>query len=143
MFQSYAFQSYGFQVVVGQTATTGGGFVYPYEKLRDEQYEREKLRKQKSELEKLDSVLKEAQRKAALAEESKRIAQEKEDKRNAKRLANLEQELLNEITRLLMVRAEIVARIRRSEEQLILMIAMKRKRLRAITWRAQKPLAII
>ena len=143
-FQSFAFQTAGLTNTPQPAQTTeGGGFVYPYERLRDEQYQREKLRKQKTELEKLDSVLRETERKRDLAAESREIAlKAKKDKRNAERLARLEQELLDEISRLLMVRADLMRRVKQSEEMLIVMLAMKRKRLRAINWQVNKPLAI-
>jgi hypothetical protein len=130
-FQSFAFQTVGNGgVPTPQVSGLGYDGRLPYQRHREEEYQREKIRRQKSELERLDSVLKETKRKAALAEESRLLA----DKKNAKRLAQLEQEFLNEITRLLAVRVEIMARIKRNEQMLILMMAVRRKRFRASTW---------
>jgi len=85
------------------------------------------VKKAKTELQKVDSVLLEYERRRALAEESLRLAEESE----TQRLLKLQNELITEITRLLMVKADLMVRVRRGEEQLILMIAMRRRRLRA------------
>ena len=145
MFQKNAFQLTAFQTgPISNEAPSyvGDGrytYVNPYQKYRSEEHQREKVRKEKSDLERLNSVLEENRRKAALAAESKKIAL---DKKNKARLKKLEQEYQDEIARLLMVRAELIRRVRQSEELLICMMAMKRKRLRTINWQAIKPLAI-
>lgn len=139
MFQKNSFQLTAFQTgpinneapsYVGDNRYT---YVNPYQRYRSEEYHREQVRKEKSDLEKLNSVLEENKRKAVLAAESMRIAL---DKKNKARLKKLEQEYQDEIARLLMVRVELIRRVRQSEEMLICMMAMKRKRLRAINWQA-------
>lgn len=123
----------GFQYVAFQTPANnngwlgGGGYVHPYIKYADEEAQREKVRKEKSELERLESVLRETERKKELAEKARLKAL---SEKRAKALARAEAEFIQEINRLLMVRAELIRRIKEDEAILIIMI-MSRKRLRA------------
>jgi hypothetical protein len=94
---------------------------------KQEEKQKSEIRKSKTDLQKIDSVLVEYERRKALADESLLLAEESENQR----LLTLQNQLIAEISRLLMVKAELMARVRRGEEQLILMIAMRRKRLRA------------
>lgn len=138
-FQWNAFQWNAFQIA-RQAGTTGLPgkepyiYVTPHQKHREEE-QKEKIKKSKTELEKLESVLKETERKKALAAESKRLAEQRNTLNRAIELEALEQEYLNEINRLLMVRAEMMRRIRSEEEFLILLI-VARKRLR-INWQVK------
>ena len=127
-------QRNAFQIPSAVAATVGDSYTYAptYQKYQVEERQREKIRKEKSDLDKLQSVLAENERKRLLAAESKLLA----DAENAMRLAALEQEYLQEIDRLLVVRADLMRRVRQSEETLIMMMAMKRKRLRAVNWQA-------
>lgn len=125
------FQSIAFQGVFGVNVQTYGDSRSHYQKFQAAEYEREKqlqkIRKQKTEAQKLQSVINEYERRRLLAEESFLIAEESEKAR----LLSVQNELINEINRLLMVKAEMMARTKRDEEMLILMIAMKRRRFRA------------
>lgn len=140
-----AFQSSGFQLNAFQIITTStqpepervvpGGTVYhaPYHKYREEERKREQIRKDKSELERLESVMAENERRKALAAQSLLDAKAKKDK---ERLARLEQEYIDEINRLLAVRAMLLQRMKRNQGALIVIMAMKRRRLRAGQWQA-------
>ncbi|CAB5212665.1 hypothetical protein UFOVP191_7 [uncultured Caudovirales phage] len=136
MFQKSAFQPTAFQFAGAYSAdpSGNGGYAYvtPYQKYRAEEYEREKIKKDKTELEKLESVLLYNQRQAELAAESKKLA----DLINQTRLAKLENDYLTEVARLLAVKAELIRRIRQSEQSIIFMAALKRKRLRAVNSQA-------
>lgn len=116
---------------VGATDTPAsddtGGLPSSYSYFPEYHARQAEVKKAKTELQKVDSVLLEYERRRALAEESLRLAEESE----TQRLLKLQNELITEITRLLMVKADLMARVRRGEEQLILMIAMRRRRLRA------------
>ena len=135
MFQSYAFQCVAFQSVWGigtptPTPDTGGlphKYTYIPKYQLDEIEQRKRIAQAKTEAQKLESVLKEYERRRALAEESIALANAKEQVR----LLKLQNELISEINRLLMVKAEMMARIKREEEQLILMMVMQRRRFRA------------
>lgn len=132
-FQRNAFQRNAFQIVGGtdtQESTGHGRYTYetPYQKLRKKEEQQAKIRKQKSDLEKLNSVLAEMERRKSLAAESKLLAK----KQRIAELQALENEYLTEINRLLMVRAELTRRIKEDEGILIVLIAMKRRRLRAV-----------
>ena len=102
-----------------------GGYVYQ-PNYRDEQ-QKKQIKKTKSEIEKLDSVLSEYQRRQLLAEESLSIAQEKE----RLRLLKAQNELIEEINRLLMVKADLVARKKREEQALVILMIASRRKLRA------------
>lgn len=132
MFQSSSFQSYGFQGVVagGQPDTdTVGDSRSHYQKFQDAERQREKLRKEKTEAQKLQSVINEYERRKSITDESLLIAEESE----RARLLAAQNELITEINRLLIVKAEMMARIKRSEELLILTLVMRRKRFRVLT----------
>lgn len=139
-FQISGFQANAFQIItsgspVEPESAVPGGTVYhaPYHKYREEERKREQIRKDKSELEKLQSVLQENERKKALAAQSLIEAKAKKDK---ERLARLEQEYLDEINRLLAVRAMLLQRMKKNQGALIVFMAMKRRRLRAGQWQA-------
>jgi hypothetical protein len=126
-FQSNAFQNNAFQIKLAANDNGwlgGGAYVTPYQ--RHEQAIKEKIRKEKTELEKLDSVLEEYKRKQEQAARNKLLAQ----KKAALRLAELENDYLKEINRLMQVRALLMLNIKRNEEALIV-ILMMRRRLRA------------
>jgi hypothetical protein len=78
-------------------------------------------------LQRVDAVISEYERRRLLASESLTLARESE----RSRLITIYNDLTTEISRLLMVKAELMARVKRGEEQLIIMIAMRRRRLRA------------
>jgi hypothetical protein len=129
-FQSNAFQSNAFQIIPDgkNTPENSGGTPYTYIPAdQQREIERRKLiATKKTELQKVVSVIGEYERQRELAEESLKIASEK----SQARLLKAQNELIAEINRLLIVKAELVARIRREEEQLILMAAMRRRRFR-------------
>lgn len=81
----------------------------------------------KTDIEKLDSVLNEYGRRKSLVEQSLSVA----DVSQAPRLVNSLTEITAEISRLLMVRAEMMVRIKRAKSILLLAVAMRRKRFRA------------
>lgn len=121
-FQSNAFQTSG---VFG--LATGGNGTYSYHPEYQRALQKQNIRRDKTELQKVVSVISEYQRKEAIVAESTKLASQKE----RARLLKLQNELITEINRLLMVKAEMMARIKRQEEHLILMVALKRKRFRA------------
>lgn len=132
MFQNFAFQSYAFQIagnasndngLLGGIMTPPYGYHSPHKKLE------ESIRKQKTELQKVDSVLKETERKKAVAAMSLQAAKDQKKKQAAIRLLALENQLLEEINRLLAVRAGIMQRIR-EDEAILIILMMKRRRLR-------------
>lgn len=142
-FQSNAFQLNAFQILAGRPEperVVPGGYVWhaPYHKYKDEEQKREQIRRDKTELERLEAVLAENERKKLLAAQS--LAEAKAAKAK-ERLARLEREYIDEINRLLMVRASLMRRIRENEGLLIVMLAMRRRRLRAGQWQAI-PLAL-
>jgi len=123
MFQSFAFVNYAFQTaVIANDNSAGWSYAHPHVEYQNRQ---EKLKKQKTELQKLDSVLAENQRKAAILEKSKADAKEAAV---IARLAKLELEYLNEINRLMQVRAVLLQQIKRNEEAMILLLMLKRRR---------------
>jgi len=111
----------------GAVAQDTGGLPKIYSYFPEYHAKQAEVKKTKTELQKVESVISEYERRRALAEESLKIAEESE----TERLLAVQNELIAEITRLLMVKADLMARVRRGEEQLILMIAMRRRRLRA------------
>lgn len=128
-FQTNAFWRKSYQIGNNDNAEQNtAGFVYhsPYSDFKRKEAKREEIRKEKTELEKLESVLREAERKKALATANKLLAK----KAQALRLANLENEYLEEINRLLKLRGELVQRIRRNEEDLLIMLIISRRKLR-------------
>jgi len=124
------FMNFSFQTAGNDNQPTGGGkqeaWVTPYQLLQQQEYREKLIRKEKTELEKLESVLAENRRKAELAARNKQIATE----RRAKALAKAEAEYLAEINRLLMVRAELMQRIKENESILVILMIMRRRRLR-------------
>ena len=128
-FQSNAFQSNAFQILTANTTQIDSGglpYIYiPADQQREIEH-RKQIATQKTELQKVVSVISEYERQRALAEESLKIAGEKAQAR----LLKAQNELIAEINRLLMVKAELMARIRREEEQLILIAALRRRRFR-------------
>lgn len=134
-FQSNAFQHNAFQIdttpIVNDTTGRGSySYVFPFQK---EQLQAEKVIKEKTELQKLESVLTETNRLKGLAHESLVLAQQRKARKRALELAQKEKEYLTEINRLLIVRVELMQRIKESEEILMVMIAMRR-RLRVGNW---------
>lgn len=136
MFQSTAFQSFAFQTV-GNTVVQPGDsgdekqtYVPQYQRYANEERQRQKIRRDKTELERLESVLKETERKKELASESKRIAEENNKLQRAIQLEKSEREYLEEINRLIMVKADLIRRIRRDEESLLIIIMARKRRLR-------------
>ena len=125
-FQSNAFQSNAFQILTAAASSAGTPYTYIPADQRQEIERRKQIAIKKTELQKVTSVIGEYERQRALAEESLKIANEKAQAR----LLKAQNELIAEINRLLMVKAELMARIRREEEQLILMVAMRRRRFR-------------
>ena len=127
-FQSIAFQTPANDNPIGNG---GGGkqevWVTPYQLLQQQEYREKLIRKEKTELEKLESVLAENRRKAELAAKNKEIAASKQ---RVIALARAEAEYLAEINRLLMVRAELMQRIKENESILIILMVMRRRRLR-------------
>ena len=119
--------NYNGGVIIAESGGLPKAYSYFPEYHAQEAKQKLEIKKSKTELQKLDSVLSEYERRQALAAESLRLAEESE----TQRLLTLQNELITEITRLLMVKAELMARVKRGEEQLILMIAMRRRRLRA------------
>jgi hypothetical protein len=133
-FQWNAFQNNAYQIA--RAATTTGGSpsketysqFYPFQLEQVEKEKRAALKKQKSDLDRLDSVLAETRRLAAIAAENKLLAKEK----RALELAAKEQEYLEEINRLLMVRVELVLKMRRNQQFIIALVLMKKRRLRVL-----------
>lgn len=129
-YQIGAYQAFAYQTITGNPANDNGwlggkayGYVTPYKKYAAEESQREKIAQEKSELDKLESVLKEAERKKQLAAQNRLIANE----RRALELAALELEYLNEINRLLMVRGELIRRIKEDEAILIILMVKRRR----------------
>ena len=136
-FQWNAFQWNAYQIARAETITGGGKpsddistHIPHYQRYVNEESQREKIKKEKTDLERLESVLREAERKKDLAAESKKLAEQTNKIKRSIELENLEREYLEEINRLLMVRAELIRRIKEEEVLLIILIAMKRRRLR-------------
>lgn len=132
MFQAGAFMDFAFQTVgtgsndnglLGGIMTPPYGYHSPHKKLQ------ESIAKQKSELQKVGSVLKEVERKRLVAEQSRIAAEQTKKIAATKRLLQAEQDLFEEINRLLAVRAGIIQRIR-EDEAILIILMMKRRRLR-------------
>lgn len=135
MFQSGAFMNFSFQTVgVGSNDNNngllGGIMTPPYGYRSPHKQLREKIRQEKSELQKVESVLKETTRKHQITAKNKLVAEQLEKKKRALKLATLENEYLQEIKRLLAVRAELMRRVR-EDEAILIILMMKRRRLRA------------
>jgi len=128
MFQATAFQTNAFQISrpANDNPSNAGDYVTPYDRYKEEEYQK-RINREKSEVQKIDSVIDENKRKAELAAKNRLLAAE----RRAAQLAILEQEYLNEINRLLVVRAELMRRIKEDEAILIILMVMKKRRLRA------------
>jgi len=133
-FQWNAFQWNAYQIARAVVTPTGGSdegreaYLSSYERmlLRDQ---KAKIKKTKTDLEKLESVLKETERRKALAAESAELARKRKSLTRAIELEAAEADFLSEINRLLMVRAELVRRVRAEEDAFMLMM-MARKRFR-------------
>jgi hypothetical protein len=91
-----------------------------------------KVKKTKTELDRLESVLRETEKKKALAAQSAALARERESIKRSIELEKLVAEFLKEINRLLMVRAELIARVKEEEGILIVMIMAKKRRFRLV-----------
>lgn len=136
-FQSNAFQSPGFQVVRGGTPPEpdngwmGGpkdGWHYhsPYQKTKEEQYQRERIAKLKAEQQRLDDEIAEAEarRLAELAKlQAKRLAAKKRAALEA-----IQSELLEQINLLRIQRAALIQRINEEESILVILLMAKRRR---------------
>lgn len=120
-FQSNAYQSNAYQIgsAVNDNNVGGWSYTHPYIEAQNE-----RIRKEKSELQKLESVIAENQRKADLAAKSRAEAKQAA----ALRLARLENEYLEEISRLMQVKSLLLQRIRRNEEELLMLLMLKRRR---------------
>lgn len=81
----------------------------------------------KTDIQKLESVLSEYERRKMLTEESLSLA----DEVSRPRLSAIHNDITSEINRLLMVKAEMMARIKRAKAMLLLAVAMRRRRFRA------------
>lgn len=125
-FQSNAFWNKAFQIGNNDNQPSGGGYVYHSPSSKAEQEKRAKIAQEKTELQKVDSVLEEYKRKRELALQAQQVAKRKA----AVRLAALERGYLEEIDRLMQVRALLMHRIRQNEESLILLLMMRRRRLK-------------
>lgn len=141
MFQAGAFMNFAFQTV-GQGANDNGvlgGKAYPGSEdyLRKQPFSyiapwdkrKEELKQKKTELDRVNAVIAENERKQAIAEQSRLQAISLKKKQSALRLETLQNELLNEITRLLAVRDEIMRCIKNDEAAILLMM-MRYRRLR-------------
>ena len=128
MYQFGAFQAYAYQTATNDNEVTGGGYTYEHESLRraEEKYKK-KLKKEKSELEKVNSVISLYEKQKVEAAKQKVLA----NKKLAAEAKRKELELLNEINRLLQVRAMLLRNIRQNEEALIIILISLRRRLRA------------
>lgn len=126
-FMNYAFQTVGTgsndNGLLGGIMTVPYGYQTPHKKLE------ESIRQQKTQLQKVDSVLAETERKKQLAAISLASAKEQKKKQAAIRLLALENQLLEEINRLLAVRVGIIQRIK-EDEAILVILMMKRRRLR-------------
>lgn len=127
-FMNYSFQTVGTGAsndngLLGGIMTPPYGYHSPHKKLQ------EAIRKQKTELQKVNSVIKETERKKALAALSLQAAKDQKKKQAAMRLLQLEQDLFEEINRLLAVRVGIIQRIK-EDEAILIILMMKRRRLR-------------
>jgi hypothetical protein len=100
----------------------GGGYVRPYQKYREEEYQRELIRKQQAELKRIDEELAEAER-AKLALEAQRKA-----KRKAAAKAALIAQQEEEISRLRIQRAWLMQRIRNNQLALAFLLAAAQRR---------------
>lgn len=131
-FQSNAYQNNAYQISNDNSSTPGGrtdAYVTPWQRYKAEEYQRKLLHKEKSELEKVNNVILETQRQADLVAKNLLLA---EKKAAQERLAKKEQEFLNEINRLLLIRDQLIKRIKQEEQTLFLLIMMRKRRLRAI-----------
>lgn len=121
------FQSVAFQTVVGLGGAqpTGHGYSYqtPYQRHRIAEQE-ERIKQQKTDLQKVESVIQEYERRKEITADSlARVS----SKRQEARLLTAQNELISEISRLLEVRAELMAKLRQEEDALILMLIFQRK----------------
>lgn len=132
-FQPNAFQNNAFQIVLSARELNGwmGGpkdsysYASPWDKLKEQKLQEAKIEAARLELQKLDEALK--AKELAQAEALLKARQELEDLQSEL----ISQQLLDEINRLRIERALLVQRINAEETLLILMIATRRRRLRA------------
>lgn len=129
-YQIGAYQAFAYQTVTGirsvdQNLLGGKDFSYVTAYQKHEKDQREKIRKEKFELQKVESVLQETERKKDLVARNRQSA----NKAATLRLLKLENEYLEEINRLLAVRAELMKRIA-EDETILIILMMKRRKLR-------------
>lgn len=145
-FQSNAFQSNAFQIkrsrqnVEQPTGRPGEAYTYvaPYQIYKSEEFQREKIEKAKNDLYRIDKVIEENKRKNVLIADSRRIAEERKSTQRIAELTALQNEYLNEIGRLLMVRDGLLLRIRREEDFLVILIMARKRRFRVGSQPASK-----
>lgn len=125
-FQSNAFQSNAFQISGGAQAPVdsgvtllgGGGYVYPYERLREEEYKKKTA--QQAELQRVSKELAEAeQRQREIAGKSAQA----EARKTARKLAALEASLQEEINALRIERVRLMRRIDDEEAAIALLLS--------------------
>lgn len=117
----------------------GGSDKYTY--VPAYQKQEEKVKRARTDLDRINNVIKETERKKALAERSRKIAAENRAIKRALELEEKERELIQELSRLLTIRLELIHKLRAEEELLILMIVAKKRRLKnnlQIKWSAIK-----
>lgn len=120
-FQSNAFQNNAFQIVTSDTNTGGGGYVPPYEKYREDQYQRKNLQEHNADLKRIDDELAEAEQR----KQEQLAAQKKlKAKNSAKKLAALEALLQEEINRLRTERVWLMRQIDEEEAIFVLLLSM-------------------
>lgn len=132
-FQWNSYQNNAYQIARAAPASGGSpsgtySQFYPFQLEKVEKEKKAALKRQKSDLDRIDSVLAENRRLMAMAAENKLLAKEV----RALELAAKEQEYLEEINRLLMVRAGLVLKMRRNEQFIIAIVLMKKRRLRVL-----------
>jgi hypothetical protein len=130
-FQSNAFQANAFQIIASAAPpvpdVVGDSVFVPSHQRHNIKDQSAKVTKAKTDLNRIDSVIKETEKKKALAAQSALLARQRESIRRAIELEAAETEFLNEINRLLMVRAELVKRVRAEEETLLILMVAKRR----------------
>lgn len=130
-FQSNAFQLNAFQIIPSAPIITGGSDEGRSVYIPSHQRHKIKLEKAKDDLYRLDNVISDIENKKALAEESAKAARERQSLKRAIQLEAAINDYLNEINRLLVVRGELVKRVR-AEEEMMLIAIMSKRRLRLV-----------
>lgn len=129
-FQNNCFQHNAFQL--GNADTTvllGGGsygYTHHYAKYKEEEFQREKIRQEKAELKRIEEELAKAEAKKL------ELAQLEAEEIAAEESAALEALLLAQINELRFQRALLIQRIMDDEALLVILLAMKFRRLRAV-----------